>query len=215
LNNERKTYARRFVAVRAKEPVGSGIEKAAYRTICILLCRFFLSERDAFEVMRDRYNRRCRTDDHKPAPLRVRKLAYMVLWASQQDLYDPMQQHEDYNKVKDSIEVRVSKRLQRLDRRTLRANHKRAAERGSRRGSIHAGVDAFLTERCRITEDEGDVVLFPRLLDAYQAWAYRSPYEPDVPPGVFGAYLNLYGLGRKSKKLGGKKVLLVTGLVVQ
>ena len=213
--NERKTYARCFVAVRAKDPIGSGIEKAAYRTICILLCRFFLSERDAFELMRDRYNRRCRTEDHKPAPLRVRKLAYMVLCASQRDLYDPMQNHKHYDKGKGSIEAGVNKRLQRLDRRNLRANQKRAAERGNRRGSIQAGVDAFFTERCRITEDEGDVVLFPRLLDAYQAWAYRSPYEPDVPPGVFGAYLNLYGLGRKSKKLGGKKVLLVTRLVMQ
>lgn len=213
--NERKTFARRFVAVRAKDPVGSGIEKAAYRTICILLSRFFLSERDSFEMMRDYYNPRCRTDDHKPAPLHVRKLAYLVLWVAQQDLFDPMQKHEHYDKGKGSIEAGVNKRLKRLDRRNLRANKKRAIGRADKGGSIQAGVNAFLNEQCRITGDEGDAVIFPELLDAYQAWAYTSPYEPDAPRGVFGACLNSHGLRRKPKKVGGKKVLLVTGLVMQ
>lgn len=213
--NERKTYARRFLVVLAKAPVGEEREKSFYRTLCTLRNRYWLSERDTFEALWNLYNPRCADAAGKPAPFSARKIAYMLLRTSERDTFDPLQESKMGAKIRAEIEASVEKRLEARRKKTQLTNQRRGEERADRQGNILAGMSVFIEEHCHVTEDEEDIIPFNRLRDAYQAWAYQSPYEADVAKKVFGDCLNALGFGRDEERVNGKKILLVTGLRLQ
>lgn len=201
--NHRRRLAVDFLRQAKPAVQGNNPDGTAFRVVATLLKHYFLSERDAFDLVQKWFNPRCLDDQGAPYPYGTKNLVQMIRDA-QRAGHNPLGMKSAPGFHLNTEEMHANHR-----RRDNRSNYKRKKKREVERELMASHIRAFIDACCIRCHPSGASVVLRDLYDACASWV-KARYGIKVSDKRIKMVFD--DLGIEQKRVGHKNVIHCLGV---